>query len=137
MRPGTAAILGHLKRTRSVRFTRQQWADLVDDIAKLGKEKFLRIAVDGEAGARPVPKTTKQAEAPDTLLEEMSRYRKKSGLNTKAFIAALHIKLEGRLHRKPLKVTMTSGPKYLSYLRQSLSADEIETGFADVLAEYG
>ena len=136
MRPGTKAILEHLKRSRAARFTRQQWADLVDDVVTLGKERFLRIAVEQQEEAPPAQKVKKPVGASDPLLMQMDRYRKKSGLNARAFIAALHAKLEGRLHGRPPKAIMTSGPKYLFYIRQSLSAEEIEAGFADVLADY-
>jgi hypothetical protein len=134
MKPGTKAIIGYLSE-RPVRFTRQQWADLVDDIAKLGRENFLHLAARQDGGEQAARKSAK-TELRDELLARMTRYRKKSGLDTRAFIGASHVRASGRLGRQPSKAMMRSAPKYLSYLRQWLGNDEIENIFAGVLADH-
>src|SRR5688572_22377504 len=119
MKRGTRAIIGYLSE-RPARFTRQQWADPVDDVSKLGRENFLRLAVGHDGGGEAARKLVK-TELRDDLLARMTRYRKKSGLDTRAFIAASHVSASGRLKRQPSKAVMRSAPKYLSHLRQWLS----------------
>jgi hypothetical protein len=136
MRPGTESIVGHLKRARTAKFTRQQWADLVDDVTALGREEFLRVVMGGGTQSRPSRGTKTQAKVDDPLLDLMARYQKKSGLKMVDFIAALHRKLGDRLERQPTKEIAKSSPKYLSFARQTLRSEEIEAGLAAVLDEY-
>ncbi len=134
MKTGTKAIIEYLNN-RAPPFRRQHWADLLDDIAKLGREDFLRIAVarDENRGAN---RKLRISEPKDELLAQMARYRRKSGLSTREFIVAAHSSLSGRLEKQPSKAVMGSAPRYLKYLRQWLGADDIENIFAGVVAEY-
>ena len=135
MKAGTAAIIGHLKRSKSTRFTRAQWGELLEDLSLLGREAFLDLAVatDTKPRSAATPKSTKVA---DPLLDQMNRYRKKSGLSAADFVAALHGKLAVRIPAPASKAVFNSAPKYLAHARLSLDAADIERGFAAVLAEH-
>lgn len=72
----------------------------------------------------------------DPLLSKLARYRKDAGLTVADFNNALSKQLEQKLKSRPTKSALASAPKFLAYLQQFLSAAEIETGFANVLADY-
>ncbi len=133
MRAGTHELLTCLKRQRSLKLTRQHFADFADDLQTSGKDKFLDLIA--EMLLAP-PRRQSSTTAHDPLLERMLRYRKQSGLSASDFNAALRAKLEPNAIANTPKSVLASAPKYLSHLRQTLSASEIESGLAGVLAEY-
>ncbi len=135
MKPGTEEILALLKRRRSTHLTKQHFADLADDVVALGKDGFLDLIANTVTTPRPPRRNRNNGEV-NPLLERMTRYRKQAGLSASDFNTALSKEFEKSMGSKPPKSALASAPKYLAYLQGSLSAADIEVGFAKVLAEY-
>ncbi len=135
MKTATKIILGCLKRQRSVLLTKQHFLDLLDDIETLGRSRFLEI-IEDELLSRSSRGGATGSHTANSLLDRMTRYRKQTGLSSANFNIALSKKLAPQTGSPPAKSTLASAPKYLAHLEKTLSATEIEKGFADVAAEY-
>lgn len=135
MKPGTQELLTSLRRQRTLRLTKQHFADLAEDVLALGKEGFLDLVVNTVLAPPQRRRLAADGEV-DPLLEKMTRYRKQAGLTSSDFNGVLSKEFEKRLGSKPPKSALASAPKLLAYLKRSLSSADIEDGFAKVLAKF-
>lgn len=128
MRPGTRLILARLNKSKAEPTKPEQWVDLVDDVLSMGRDEFLRV-ISTTKHDKPKAKTTRAK--PDALGQQVERYRKKSGLNSRDFLRELHSRLATQLP-KPPPSALTSVPKFLAFARQSIADADLEAACASV-----
>ncbi len=128
MKPGTRAIIERLSKPKAAPVSQEQWSDLVDDVLAMGRDDFLKSLL----APAPAKVAQKARPKPDEFLQQVERYRKKSGLSGHDFVHELHARLGSKFAKEPPQTALSSTSKYLAFARRTVSDTDIEAVCAAV-----